>query len=110
MLGGAVPRRLARLLLAAACRHDGAFLLPHHHRRGLSSDPQGGRPNGGGGDVDFAADLRRHVKGGGQRADEDKGISLSTDHASRPVDPQMALSDGSYEKDDPPMVYAYKPR
>ena len=30
-------------------------------------------------------------------------------HAWRPVDPQTAFFDGSYEKDDPPMVYAYPP-
>ena len=28
---------------------------------------------------------------------------------SWPVDPQTAFFDGPYEKDDPPMVYAYPP-
>ena len=34
-------------------------------------------------------------------------VAAETSHAWRPVDPQTAFFDGSYEKDDPPMVYAY---
>ena len=38
-----------------------------------------------------------------------KLVARLHDHAWRPVDPQTAFFDGSYEKDDPPMLYAYPP-